>query len=78
MAVLDAMGLLPEGEPFVHEGLSGALLRGRVVGRSRVGDTRGPRHRNRGLGLDHRRAHILLDEDDPCRRVSLSGLGPQQ
>ena len=33
MAVLDAMGLLPEGEPFVDEGLSGSLLRGRVAGR---------------------------------------------
>jgi proline racemase len=39
MSVLDAMGLLPEGEPFVHEGLSGSLLRGCIAGRSRVGDT---------------------------------------
>ena len=27
MAVLDAMGLLPDGQPFVHESLSGALFR---------------------------------------------------
>jgi len=41
MAVLDAMGLLADaetGEPFVLEGLSGALLRGRVVQRTMVGE----------------------------------------
>jgi proline racemase len=38
MAVLDAMGLLAEDVPFVHEGLIGTHLTGRVVGRTMVGD----------------------------------------
>jgi proline racemase len=38
MAVLDAMGLLPDGQSFVHEGLSGALLRGRTLRRTVVGE----------------------------------------
>ena len=38
MAVLDAMGLLSEDQPFVHEGLYGSLLRGRILRRTLVGD----------------------------------------
>lgn len=37
MAVLHAMGLLPEDAPFVHEGLTGLTLSGEVVGLARVG-----------------------------------------
>lgn len=37
MAVLDAMGLLAEDVPFVHEGLTGQTVEGRVAGRTRVG-----------------------------------------
>jgi proline racemase len=36
--LLDAMGLLTTGTSFVHEGLSGATLRGRVADRTVVGD----------------------------------------
>lgn len=67
MAVLDAMGLLPEGEPFVHEGLSGALLRGRIVGRSRVGDTSALVTEIEGSAWITGEHTFLLDEDDPCR-----------
>ena len=38
MAVLDAMGLLPDDQPFVHEGLSGQRLRGRALRRTQVGE----------------------------------------
>jgi len=38
MAVLDAMGVLNDDEPFVMEGMSGARLVGRVAGRTMVGD----------------------------------------
>lgn len=38
LAVLDAMGVLNEGEPFVLEGLSGQWLTGRIAGRTMVGD----------------------------------------
>ena len=67
MAVLDAMGLLPEGEPFVHEGLSGALLRGRVVGRSRVGDNSALVTEIEGSAWITGEHTFLLDEDDPYR-----------
>jgi proline racemase len=38
MAVVDAMGLLDEGKPFVHESAIGTRLSGRLVGRTLVGD----------------------------------------
>jgi proline racemase len=67
MAVLDAMGLLPEGLPFVHEGLSGALLRGRVAGRSRVGETAAIVTEIEGSAWITGEHTLLLDEDDPLR-----------
>jgi proline racemase len=67
MAVLDAMGLLPEGHPFVHEGLSGALLRGRVVSRSRVADTAAVVTDIEGSAWITGEHTFLLDEDDPLR-----------
>jgi len=38
MAVLDAMGLLGEDRPFVHEGIAGTRFEGRVIARTTVGD----------------------------------------
>ena len=38
MAVLDAMGLLQDEQPFVHESIIGTLHRGRVARRTQVGD----------------------------------------
>jgi proline racemase len=67
MAVLDAMGLLPEGQPFVHEGLSGALLRGRVTARSQVGDTPAVITEIEGSAWITGEHTFLLDEDDPFR-----------
>ena len=67
MAVLDAMGLLPEGEPFVHEGLSGSLLRGRVAGRSRVGETAAIVTEIEGSAWITGEHTLLLDDDDPLR-----------
>src|SRR5207237_10782458 len=40
MAVIDAMGLLAEDKPFVHESLIGTRFTGRVVGRTAVGEHR--------------------------------------
>jgi proline racemase len=67
MAVLDAMGLLPDGQPFVHEGLSGSLLRGRVTGRSQVGDTMAVVSEIEGSAWITGEHTLLLDEDDPFR-----------
>jgi proline racemase len=38
MAVVDAMGLLDEGKPFVHESVIGTRFTGRLAGRTAVGD----------------------------------------
>jgi len=38
MAVLDAMGLLQDDQPFVHESVIGTLHRGRVTRRTQVGE----------------------------------------
>ena len=67
MAVLDAMGLLPEGEPFVHEGLSGSLLRGRVAGRTRLGDNAAILTDVEGSAWITGEHTFLLDDDDPFR-----------
>ena len=67
MAVLDAMGLLPEGEPFVHEGLSGSLLRGRISARTRIGDTSAIVTELEGSAWVTGEHTFLLDEDDPFR-----------
>jgi proline racemase len=67
MAVLDAMGLLPDGQPFVHEGLGGSLLRGRIVGRSQVRDTPAIITEIEGSAWIIGEHTFLLDEDDPFR-----------
>jgi proline racemase len=67
MAVLDAMGLLPEGSPFVHEGLSGALLHGRVARRTQVGDKAAIVTDIEGSAWITGEHTFLLDDDDPCR-----------
>jgi trans-L-3-hydroxyproline dehydratase len=38
MAVLDAMGLIQDQQPFVHESLIGSLHRGRITQRTQVGE----------------------------------------
>jgi proline racemase len=38
MAVIDAMGLLADGKPFVHESLIGTRFEGRVTSRTTVGE----------------------------------------
>jgi len=38
MAVLDAMGIVAEGQPFIHEGTSGLTVEGTLVRRTTVGE----------------------------------------
>ena len=38
MAILDAMGVLPEGHPFIHEGVLGTSLTGNAVSCGQIGD----------------------------------------
>lgn len=67
MAVLDAMGLLPEDQPFVHESLTGAIFRGRASRRTRVGDLPAIVPEIEGTAWITGEHTFLRDEDDPFR-----------
>jgi trans-L-3-hydroxyproline dehydratase len=67
MAVLDAMGLLPGDQPFVHEGLSGALFRGHAVRRTVVGDYPAVVADVEGSAWITGEHTFQMDEDDPFR-----------
>jgi proline racemase len=67
MAVLDAMGLLPDGQPFVHESLSGALFRGRPLHRTIVADSPALVTEIEGSAWITGEHTFFLDDDDPFR-----------
>jgi proline racemase len=67
MAVLDAMGLLPDGHPFVHESLSGALFRGRPLHRTVVADFPAIVTEVEGSAWITGEHTFFLDEDDPLK-----------
>jgi trans-L-3-hydroxyproline dehydratase len=67
MAVLDAMGLLPEDQTFVHESLTGALFRGRAVRRTVVGDRPALIPEIEGTAWITGEHTFLVDDDDPLR-----------
>ena len=67
MAVLDAMGLLPPDQPFIHEGLSGSLLRGHVLRRTAIGDHPAIITEITGSAWITGEHTFVLDDDDPFR-----------
>ena len=67
MAVLDAMGLLPEHGSFVHESLIGSLCRGDIVERTVVGDVPAIVPRIEGTAWITSEQTIHVNEDDPLR-----------
>jgi len=67
MPVLDAMGLLPDDQPFVHESLTGALFRGRAARRTLVGDLAAVIPEIEGTAWITGEHTLLIDEDDPFR-----------
>ena len=67
MAVLDAMGLLPEGQPFVHESILGTLFRGRPLHRTVVGDLAALVTEVEGSAWITGEHTFFLDDDDPLR-----------
>jgi proline racemase len=67
MAILDAMGLLPEDQPFIHEGITGTLLRGRVVRRTQVGDRAAVITEITGTAWITGEHTFVLDDEDPLR-----------
>lgn len=67
MAVLDAMGLLIEDAPFVHESVIGTLFRGRVLRRTQVGETPAIVPEIEGFAWITGEHTFLIDDEDPLR-----------
>jgi proline racemase len=65
MAVLDAMGLLPEHELFVHESLIGSLFRGKIVRRTLVGEFPAIVPQIEGTAWVTAEHTFYVDDDDP-------------
>ena len=67
MAVLDAMGLLQDGQSFVHESVLGTLHRGRVVRRTQVGELPAIVADIEGTAWMTGEHIFYVDEDDPLK-----------
>jgi proline racemase len=67
MAVLDAMGLLPDGQTFVHESLIGSLYRGRIVRRTQVGELPAIVPQIEGAAWITGEHTFYVDDDDPLK-----------
>ena len=67
MAVLDAMGLLQDDQPFVHESVIGTLHRGRVARRTVVGDYPAIVTDIEGSAWITGEHSFYVDEDDPLK-----------
>jgi trans-L-3-hydroxyproline dehydratase len=67
MAVVDAMGLLSEDRPFVHESLIGTRFKGRVVSRTTTGEHAAIVPEIEGSAWITGEHTFLVDEDDPLR-----------
>ena len=65
VAVLDAMGLLPADRAFGHESVVGTLFKGRVVGRTTVGDCDAVIPEIEGSAWITGEHTFLVDDDDP-------------
>ena len=67
MAVIDAMGLLAEDRPFVHESLLGTRFSGRVSGRTAIGDYPAIITDIGGSAWIIGEHTFVLDDDDPLK-----------
>jgi proline racemase len=67
MAVLDAMGLLLGDQPFVHESIIGTLHRGRVTGRTQVGECAAIITEIEATASVTGEHTFFVDDDDPLR-----------
>ena len=67
MAVVDAMGLLAEDAPFVHESVIGTRLSGRLVGRTAVGDYPAIVAEVEGAAWITGEHTFFVDDDDPLK-----------
>jgi trans-L-3-hydroxyproline dehydratase len=67
LSVLDAMRLVDDSRPFVHESLVGTTFSARVVGRTRVGDYDAIVPELSGEAWITGEHTFLIDPDDPLR-----------
>ena len=67
MAVIDAMGLLSDDRPFVHESLIGTRFNGRIVSRTEVGDYQAIVPEIEGSAWITGEHTFLVDDEDPLR-----------
>jgi proline racemase len=67
MAVVDAMGLLSAGTPFVHESLIGTRFTGRVASRTQVGEVEAIVPEIEGSAWITGEHTFLIEEADPLR-----------
>jgi len=67
MAVIDAMGLLSDERPFVHESLIGTRFNGRVASRTAVGDYQAIVPEIEGSAWITGEHTFLIDEADPLK-----------
>ena len=67
MAVLDAMGLLGASDTFVHESITGSLHRGRIAGRTMLGEVPAIVPEIEATAWITGEHTLLADEDDPFR-----------
>lgn len=67
MAVLDAMGLLPDRDVFVHESLIGSLFRGRIARRTQVGEFAAIVPQVEGTAIVTGEHTFYIDDDDPLK-----------
>jgi len=67
MAVVDAMGLLSEEKPFVHESLIGTRFNGRIASRTTVGEYQAIAPEIEGSAWITGEHTFLVDETDPLK-----------
>jgi trans-L-3-hydroxyproline dehydratase len=67
MAVVDAMGLLSDDRPFVHESLIGTRFLGRIAGRSAVGEYAAIVPEIEGSAWITGEHTFIVDDADPLR-----------
>lgn len=67
MAVLSAMGLLEDGQPFTHESIIGTTFGGRVAGRTQVGEYDAVLPEITGSAWITGEHTFLLDDEDPLK-----------
>jgi proline racemase len=67
MAVLDAMGLLGDERPFVHESLIGTRFSGRLASRTAVGEYHGIVPEIEGSAWITGEHTFIVHDDDPLK-----------